>query len=62
MKKIWIVVLVFLSVTTKAQVIGTVFPDMEAETVDDVKVILPEDTKGKYTLLGLAYSKNRRTN
>ncbi|NJN42928.1 MAG: hypothetical protein HC811_12545 [Flammeovirgaceae bacterium] len=51
------VVLAFLSVTTKAQVVGTVFPDMEAETVDDVKVILPEDTKGKYTLLGLAYSK-----
>jgi hypothetical protein len=30
---------------------------MTAETVDDKKVNLPQDTKGKYTLLGLAYSK-----
>ena len=30
---------------------------MEAETVEDKKVKLPESTKGKYTLLGLAYSK-----
>lgn len=41
----------------KAQVIGKIFPDMETETVDDKKVSLPADTKGKYTLLGLAYSK-----
>jgi len=40
-----------------AQVIGKEFPDMEAETVDDKKVNLPEATKGNYTLLGLAYSK-----
>lgn len=40
-----------------AQVIGTMFPMMEAETVEDKKVTLPGDTKGKYTLLGLAYSK-----
>lgn len=40
-----------------AQVIGTMFPAMEAETVEDKKVALPGDTKGKYTLLGLAYSK-----
>lgn len=42
---------------TQAQVIGKVFPSMEAETVDDKKMILPMDTKGKYTLVGLAYSK-----
>jgi len=40
-----------------AQVIGKAFPDMTAETVDDKKVDLPKDTKGKYTILGLAYSK-----
>ncbi len=40
-----------------AQVISKQFPDMEAETVEDKKVNLPGDTKGKYTLLGLAYSK-----
>lgn len=40
-----------------AQVTGKQFPAMEAETIDDKKVRLPDDTKGKYTLLGLAYSK-----
>lgn len=40
-----------------AQVVGKLFPDMTAETVDDKKINLPADTKGKYTLLGLAYSK-----
>ena len=40
-----------------AQVVGKTFPAMEAETVEDRKVRLPDDTKGKFTLLGLAYSK-----
>jgi hypothetical protein len=40
-----------------AQVIGKTFPDMEAETVEDKKVKLPQEVTGKYTLLGLAYSK-----
>lgn len=40
-----------------AQVIGKQFPEMTAETVEDKKVNLPLDVKGKYTLLGLAYSK-----
>lgn len=44
-------------VPAAAQVVGKVFPAMEAETVEDKKVNLPNDTKGKYTLLGLAYSK-----
>jgi hypothetical protein len=43
--------------TLTAQVIGKQFPDMEAETVEDKKVKLPQDVKGKYTLIGLAYSK-----
>lgn len=46
-----------LSVVALAQVTGKVFPDMEAETVEDKKVKLPQEVKGKYTLLGLAYSK-----
>lgn len=41
----------------EAQVIGKMFPSMEAETVEDKKVILPDNVKGKYTLLGLASSK-----
>ncbi len=45
-----------LVVSAYAQV-GKAFPDMEAETVEDKKVKLPDDVKGKYTLIGLAYSK-----
>lgn len=46
-----------LSFVLHAQVIGKMFPEMEAETVEDKKVKLPEQANGKYTLLGLAYSK-----
>jgi hypothetical protein len=55
----FILPLLFVLITTiaNAQVIGKMFPDMEAETVEDKKVNLPTETKGKYTLLGLAYSK-----
>jgi hypothetical protein len=49
--------LVFLATISNAQIEGKTFPDMVAETVEDKKVNLPTDTKGKYTLLGLAYSK-----
>jgi hypothetical protein len=48
---------VSLALMCVAQIEGKMFPDMIAETVDDKKVNLPLDTKGKYTLLGLAYSK-----
>ena len=41
----------------RGQVVGRIFPAMTAETVEDRKVNLPDDVKGKYTLLGLAYSK-----
>ncbi len=51
------IVLLAVSSSSFAQVIGKVFPEMEAETVEDVVVSIPESTKGKYTLLGLAYSK-----
>jgi hypothetical protein len=50
-------VILVMSTVVQAQVVGKVFPDMEAETVEDKKVKLPHDVKGKYTLLGLAYSK-----
>jgi len=58
MKKLFVILaacVVFTNVT--AQVVGKMFPVMEAETVEDKKVKLPDAVKGKYTLLGLAYSK-----
>lgn len=57
MKKL---VLLMFCITTTAVVyaqVGKQFPAMEAETVEDKKVNLPADVSGKYTLLGLAYSK-----
>lgn len=57
-KKLIVIALVFL-LTEKivAQVIGKEFPAMVAETVEDKKISLPGDVSGKYTLIGLAYSK-----
>ena len=40
-----------------AQVVGKQFPVMKTETVEDKIITLPDDVKGKHTLLGLAYSK-----
>jgi len=58
MKKLVLVsVGLLLSIALQAQVVGKMFPDMEAETVEDKKVQLPQEAKGKFTLLGLAYSK-----
>ena len=42
---------------SEAQVVGKNFPELGAETVEDEVVVLPAATKGKFTLLGLAYSK-----
>lgn len=49
--------LLLLANLATAQVVGKMFPKMDAETVEDKKVVLPTDVKGKFTLLGLAYSK-----
>lgn len=52
---------IVLSSAVDAQLIGKMFPVMEAETVEDKIVKLPVETKGKFTLLGLAYSKKSET-
>jgi hypothetical protein len=58
MKRIGITFFVLMfAIAVEAQVIGNQFPAMEAETVEDVKVNLPSAAAGKYTLIGLAYSK-----
>jgi hypothetical protein len=57
MKHLLVILVCLACSPLHAQVIGKQFPDMEAETIEDKKVTLPADTKGKYTLLGLAYSK-----
>ena len=37
--------------------VGDQFPELAAETVNDDLITLPNDTKDKFTLVGLAYSK-----
>ncbi len=41
---------------SQAQVVGALFPALEGETVEDKIITIPNDTKGKYTLIGMAYS------
>lgn len=50
-------VLLSISAVATAQVTGTSFPEMSAKTVDDITVNLPGDVEGKYSLIGMAYSK-----
>lgn len=55
-----IVLILFLitgTISSKAQVVGMIYPHLQGETVEDVVVTLPNDSNGKYTLLGMAYSK-----
>lgn len=57
MKIASLVLFMCVAVSSRAQVVGKIFPTMEAETVEDRKVVLPDAGKGKFTLVGLAYSK-----
>lgn len=57
MKRLLFLLLLSMVFHSNAQVIGKMFPDLEAETIEDKRVKLPSDVRGKYTLLGLAYSK-----
>ncbi len=42
---------------SSGQVTGKSFPDLTAETVEDEEITLPVDLKGKFSVIGLAYSK-----
>jgi hypothetical protein len=59
MKALSIIVLLVLAeaASVSAQVLKTQFPEMKTSTADGKVVELPLDTKGKFTLLGLAFSK-----
>ena len=36
---------------------GEIFPYLEGTTLSGKELVLPEDTKGKFSLIGMAYSK-----
>lgn len=48
--------LCLLSVVMVQAQVGTLFPSLKGETVEGKTVQLPAATKGKYTLLGLAFT------
>lgn len=58
LKSVLIIFLLFSSTSfLLSQVIGKDFPKMDTETVEDKPIVIPNDTKDKFTLVGLAYSK-----
>jgi hypothetical protein len=56
MKKILLVSLVGLAFNALGQV-GTLFPSLAGETLEARALSIPEDCKGKITLVGMAWSK-----
>ena len=52
-----IAVLCILSATASFSQVGDPFPELSGETVLDEVISIPNDTRDKYTLVGLAYSK-----
>ncbi len=55
-------VIVLLAFKPFTGVEGKMFPNMVCEDYNGKTVNLPLDTKGKYTLLGMAFSKDAETN
>ena len=57
MKKIELIFLgVIASGILLAQPVGNMFPTLNGETLDGNSITLPNSTKGKFTLIGLAFS------
>lgn len=56
MKKILALSLAVLTLNALAQV-GTVFPALAGETLESKAISIPEDCKGKITLVGMAWSR-----
>jgi hypothetical protein len=57
MRRIYIFSLLFILTCTVSAQVGDTFPEMEAESLSKTFVNIPEEIKGKYTLIGLAFSK-----
>lgn len=51
------IVFFFLSAPSFSQIMNKPFPEMKTLSLEQKTVYLPKDSKGKYTLLGLAFSK-----
>jgi hypothetical protein len=51
--------LIFLSIASFGQgaIVGKLFPEITGETLNEKSITIPSQTKGKFTLVGMAYSK-----
>ncbi|WP_422359333.1 hypothetical protein [Reichenbachiella sp.] len=47
----------FSSFAQESDAIGSIFPEMPTEDLFDNSISLPDDIKGKYSIIGLAYNK-----
>ena len=60
MKKIILLIIAITAISLAfkpgGQVVGKIFPPISCEDYNGKKVNLPEETKGKYTLIGMAFS------
>ncbi|MDQ3110088.1 MAG: mitochondrial ATPase complex subunit ATP10 [Bacteroidota bacterium] len=54
--KIALLTLTLCSFTFIETPVGIVFPDLKAETLENKMITIPTDTKGKSTIISLAYS------
>ena len=62
MKQIFLIVLCCVTIRIDAQsVLGKLFPEISGETCNDKPISIPKDTKGKMTLIGMAYSQKAET-
>ncbi|WP_258103788.1 mitochondrial ATPase complex subunit ATP10 [Marinoscillum sp. MHG1-6] len=61
MLKKFIIPLLFGLVCVAQAQTGDMFPNLDGESLVHGAVNIPEDTKGKYTLIGLAFSKKSET-
>ncbi len=59
-KVILLIVITSIAIALKLPdgIVGKMFPEMQCEDYNGKKVNLPTETKGKYTLLGMAFSNN----
>ena len=60
-KLLIIVTLISVAFKPEESVIGKMMPVMECEDFNGKKIALPTDTKDKYTLLGIVFSKDAET-
>lgn len=61
MKQIIITFLIGITLVGKAQV-GTPFPELAGKNLEGKNITLPQDNDGKFTLVGMAYSKRAEAN